>query len=218
MSFFDSFPIYLLFEIMALLTALFQYNKIKRTVYKDFLPYLVCVVIYEKCSLYNLFSIRHSNLWITNITIALSFLFLSTFLCKIIKTASFKKWIKLAIYFSITCSAINMAFVQGFWKLDSITILLEYAIIITINFLYFYELMNYSGEPLNIIKLPGFWLNTGLLFFYLLQFLTFASFAYMAYKGSYDYLLLFSVISYSANVILYSCITVALLCPQQTKT
>jgi hypothetical protein len=147
----------------------------------------------------------------------LSFLFLSTFLYKIIKTASFKKWIKFAIYFSIICSAINMAFVQGFWKLDSITILLEYAIIITINFLYFYELMNYSGEPLNIIKLPGFWLNTGLLFFCLFEFLFFSSFAYMAYKNNYAYLVLFDFISYSANVILYSCITIALLCLQQTR-
>jgi len=71
---------------------------------------------------------------------------------------------------------------QGFWKLDSITILLEYAIIIFINFLYFYELMNYSGEALNIVKSPGFWLNTGLLFFCLFEFLFFSSFAYMAYK------------------------------------
>ena len=202
---------------MALLTAIFQYDKLKHTVYKYFAPYLLYVVFYEKTSLYNWYSIHHSNLWINNFTIAFSFLFLSLVLCKVIKTPSYKKWITSAIYFSLLCSAINMSFIQGFWKLDSITILLEYAIIITINFLYFYELMNYSGEPLNIIKLPGFWLNTGLLFFCLFEFLFFSSFAYMAYKNNYDYLLLFVFISYSANVILYSCITVALLCPQQTR-
>jgi len=202
---------------MALLTAIFQYDKLKHTVYKYFAPYLLYVVFYEKTSLYNWYSIHHSNLWINNFTIAFSFLFLSLVLCKVIKTPSYKKWITRAIYFSLLCSAINMSFIQGFWKLDSITILLEYAIIITINFLYFYELMNYSGEPLNIIKLPGFWLNTGLLFFCLFEFLFFSSFAYMAYKNNYDYLLLFVFISYSANVILYSCITVALLCPQQTR-
>ncbi len=217
LNFFKSFPIYLFFEFVAFATAVFRYNQVKNTVYRYFIVYLFLIVIYEIASLNNILSIRHTNLWAHNISFTLSFLFLAFTLRKLLKSPKFKTWITWAIYFSILCSAINMAFIQGFWKLDSITLLLQNAIIVVINFLYFYELMNYSGEHLNIIKLPGFWLNTGLLFFSLFEFLFFSSFAYMAYNNDYNYLMLFIFISYSANVILYSCITLALLCPQKTS-
>jgi len=109
-----------------------------------------------------------------------------------------------------------MAFFQGFWKLDSVIILFQYGIIILVNCIYFYELMNFTNKELGIMKLPAFWLNTGLLFFCLSQFLVFSSFAFMAYNGNYEYHFLFDVISVIAGAILYSCLTVSFICFSKT--
>jgi len=208
--------VYFLFEVAAFVVALFQIGKLKHSIYIYFIPYLIYVLFYEVATIYNLFSINHSNLWVTNINMTISFLFYGFFLSAIIKTPVFKKWIKRLIYLSIFCSVIDMAFIQGFWKLDSITILLQYGIIILINCIYFYELMNYTETELVVIKLPGFWLNTGLLFYCLSQFLVFSAFAYMAYKGSEEYRILFDMVGNMAYTIFYLCLTLAFLCPHKT--
>ena len=203
---------YLFFEIIAFLTVLILIPKVKKTAYKYFVPYLFFVVLFEIGTILNWFSINHSNLWAANISMTFSFLFYSIFLLKMIKTNSFAKWIRRLIFLSILCFIINMFFVQGVWKLDTVTILIQFAIMIFITCVYFYELMNYTEEALIVIRLPGFWLNTGLLFFCLAQFLFFSAFAYMAYKHNYEYHMLFSVLSNLANAILYSCLTISFLC------
>jgi hypothetical protein len=208
--------IYFLFEIAAFVTAIFQISKLKNSIYIYFIPYLTYVLFFEIANMYNVFSVNHFNLWITNINMTIAFLFYGFFLCAIIKTPLFKKWIKRIIYLSVFCLAIDMAFVEGFWKLDSITILLQYGIIIFINCLYFYELMNFTETELVVIKLPGFWLNTGLLFYCLAEFLVFSAFAYMAYKGSSEYRILFDMVGNIASSILYICLTLTFICLRKT--
>lgn len=203
---------YFFFESFALLIAIIQYQKLKGTIYRYFLPYLIFIVIYEYCNIYNLFFINHSNLWITNLSETACFLFYTFFLKTLIRSKKLKKIINILVLCSLLFSALNMAFVQGFWKLDTITMLFQFSIIIFIVCMYFYELMNSIDIAVSLIKLPGFWLNTGLLFYYLCQFLLFSSFAYMAYKNSYNYMMLFNVVANIANAILYSCLTVCFLC------
>lgn len=204
--------IYFIFESLALLTVIIRYKRIKKTSYKYFLPYLIFIVVYEYGSIWDWFLINHSNLYITNITEIAGFIFYAVFLQSLLKNVVYRKTISSLIVFSLLCAIINMLFIQGFWKLDSITILLQFAIIIFIVCLYFYELMNSTDLTENIIKLPGFWLNTGLLFFCLAQFLLYASFAFLAYSKSAQYILLFLLIANIANIILYSCLTVCFLC------
>ncbi|OOQ61385.1 hypothetical protein [Mucilaginibacter pedocola] len=81
-------------------------------------------------------------------------------------------------------------------------------IIIVLSGLYYHELLRYSHERLSIIQLPGFWLNTGLLFFCLLNFLVYSSFAYGAYNNDYSYFIMFASISNIAIAILYSCLAI----------
>jgi hypothetical protein len=190
----------------------------RHTQYRYFVPYMLYIVLYEVASIYNVFSINHRNLWISNISMTISFLFYSIFLLNLLKTPVFQKRIKWAIGLTLLCSAGNMAFFQGFWDLDTVTILLQYVVIIILSCLYFYELMNYSTAQFSIIRMPGFWLNTGLLFFCLINFLFFSSFAYMAYKKNYEYLLLFTGIANISIAILYSSLTVSFLCFRKTTS
>lgn len=212
-----NYHMYLIFEIMAMLTAIFQYNKIKDTAYKAFIPYLLFIVFYEIGTICRLFGINHTNLWITNYNLFVSFLFFSIFILKLLKTEYFKKWIRRGIFLSIFLSIINNLFYQGFWKLDTITILIQFALLILITFLYFYELMNYVEGQLSVIRNPGFWLNTGLLFYCLGRFLFFSAFAYMAYKNNYQFSDLSDLISNFCNAILYSCLTISFLCFSKIK-
>ncbi|MDB5129708.1 MAG: hypothetical protein JWQ85_3940 [Mucilaginibacter sp.] len=203
---------YLFFEFLAFIISVIKYRALKNTPYVYFIPYLFLVLIYEYGTLKNWFVINHSNLWISNITLIIFFLFYSVFIRSIIKTEKFKEWIKRLIFLSILCSAANMVFVQGLWNLNTITILFQFAVLIIVTCLYFYELMNFMGKEPQVLKIPGFWLNTGVLFFCLGQFLFYSSFAYMAYKKNYEYALLHMVLSNIANAILYSFLTISFLC------
>ncbi|AMR31110.1 hypothetical protein A0256_06565 [Mucilaginibacter sp. PAMC 26640] len=210
--------VYLFFEALSFLIAVIQYPKLKSTPYKFFVPYLFCVVIYEIATSLGWVGINGSNLFATNIAMFVSFLFYSFFILALIRTPKLKKWIYRIIWLSVTCSAINMAFYQGFWQLDTITILIDFAILIVLACLYFYELMNYAQLQISIISLPGFWVNTGLLFFCLAEFLLFASFAFLADKKLLVFLELFAVIVNVAIGILYSCLTVSFLCFRKTSS
>nr|WP_294948033.1 hypothetical protein [uncultured Mucilaginibacter sp.] len=210
--------LYLFFEVLAFVVAAVQYRQMKHTQYRYFVPYMLYIVLYEVAAIYNVFNINHRNLWISNISMTISFLFYSVFLLKLLKTPVFQKRIKWAIGLILLCSAVNMAFFQGFWDLDTVTILLQYVVIIISSCLYFYELMNFTTTQLTIIRMPGFWLNTGLLFFCLINFLFFSSFAYMAYKNNYQYFLLFRGIANISIAILYSCLTVSFLCFRKTTS
>ena len=203
---------YLFFEFLAFITSVIKYKALKHTRYVYFIPYLFFILIYEYGSIQNWFIIKRSNLWISNITLFIFFLFYSIFIRGIIKTERFKEWIKRLIVFSTICSAANMAFIQGFWGLDTITVLLQFAVLIGITCLYFYELMNYTNKEFRILQIPGFWLNTGLLFFCLGQFLFYSSFAYMAYRKVYEFSILHHVVVNISNVILYSFLTISFLC------
>jgi hypothetical protein len=179
---------------------------------------LILVVIYEYGNIRDWFYINHSNLYITNISGLAFFLFFSIFIQRLINNQTYKKLIGIIIPLTLLCAIINVLFIQGFWRLDTITILLQFAVIIFIICIYFYELMNSIDISIPIIKMPGFWLNTGLLFFCLAQFLLYSSFSFLAYKESREYILLFLTFSNIANAILYTCLVVCFLCFKRIKT
>ena len=203
---------YFVFELIALSTAMFVYRSIKNNRFIYFIPYLTFVVIYEYGSIKNWFLINKNNLWITNITLFVFFLFYSIFILNLIKTPKYIHRIKAAIFLSGGFAIINAALIQGFWNLNSLTITLQFLILILIVCIYFYELMNLSVAKLNIAKLPSFWLCSGLLFFCLIEFLFYSAYAYMSFTDDFKYFTLFEIISNPANFILYSCLTVSFLC------
>lgn len=208
---------YLIFETIALICAFVQFKAIKNTIYKYFPVYLLLIVLYELGTTKNLFLINGSNLWITNITMTMSFVFYVYVLLKLLKSPQYIKRIKIVTWLILAFTVLNAALLQGFWKLDTISVLLQFALIIVTVCLFFYELINSFDFSDSIITLPAFWLNTGLLFFCLSEFLFFTSFAYMAYSKNYDYYILFKVIVNIANAILYSCYSITFICLGKTR-
>src|SRR5882757_9743939 len=123
---------YFFFESVALVTVIFQFKKLKNSIYKYFLPFLLFIVFYEYGNIRDWFYINNSNLYITNISEITCFLFYGIVLQTLINNKTYKKIIRVLIPLTLLCSLLNMAFLQGFWKLDSITILLQFAVIIFI--------------------------------------------------------------------------------------
>jgi len=206
------FPIYFWFECLALLACVIFLNKIKDARYRYFLPYLILITVYEYGSLYDWFLIHRHNLWIANYIITIEFLFYSTFIISALKNKILVKRFIAAVAACIIFTFIDIFFIEGFEKLCSIAIIIQYLLLIILICTSLYQLMQEPIGNLSIISIPDFWVNTGLIFFCLSEFLFFASFAYMAYRNSYDFYFLFSVISNVANVILYSCITISFIC------
>ncbi|RVU01426.1 hypothetical protein EOD41_05540 [Mucilaginibacter limnophilus] len=208
--------LYFIIELLALLTLAVQYKKLEKTQYIYFLPYLLLIVCYEAGSIYNLFNVNGSNEWITNVIITIEFLFYSCFLVNVLNQKLRRRLFTIvAVTFLFT--VIDVAFIQGFWKLATIAILLQYIVLITLVCMFFYQLMNQAGEQLTLIRLPNFWVNTGLLFFCLAEFLFFAAFTYMTASKNYHYYLLWYIISNVANLILYSCLSISFLCFSKSR-
>lgn len=208
--------LYYLFECIALVTALVQYTRIKTSVYKFFVPYLLFIVAYETASLYDLFIIHRSNAWITNIEITIEFLFYSFFITSFL-TPQLKKRLRFVVLLVLAFTIADILWIGNFWTLSTPAIILQYIVMIIVICCFFYELLYNSHEMLNILRLSDFWVNTGLLFFCLAEFLFFVSFAYMSYKHNYHYYVLFLYISNLANILLYSCLAIAFLCFRPTK-
>ncbi|TFF40205.1 hypothetical protein [Mucilaginibacter psychrotolerans] len=213
-----TFDIYFGFELLALFIAIIKSKSLLQSVYKYFLPFLVLIVLYETGSLYNKFAIGNNNTLATNVITTIEFAFYSFFIRNTLKNQSYKKIILISIYACLAYNLISLVFIQGLMTLNVSAIIMQTIVIILITGVYFWELMQVSfSNSLSIIKLPGFWLTTGVLFFYLGEFLFFASFGYMAYKRHYEYIMLYRMIADMANAVLYTCLIISFLCLKPTR-
>jgi len=210
--------LYFLFECIAFVSSAINYPYLRQSFYKYLFPYLGFIVFYEFGSLYNWFTVNHSNAWITNITITVFFVFYSWLLNSILK--KFKRTTSannLVVLFILVFTVLTV-FIQGFWILDTYAILAQFMWLVILTCTFFYRLINEpTDQRIDIIKLPDFWINTGMLFFCLAEFLFYASYAYMAMRKNYDYYIFFVVISNVANLILYSSLAISFVCFRTMK-
>ncbi|MEO6150026.1 MAG: hypothetical protein ABIP28_07690 [Mucilaginibacter sp.] len=181
-----------------------------------FLPYLLLIVLYELGSFFYLFVINKSNAWITNIIISIEFLFYSCLLI-VLLDKKLRARLVILVLSAFLFTVVDVFAIQGFWDLGTIAILVQYVVLIVLVCMFFSQLMRRSGEHLSLIRLPAFWINTGLLFFCLAEFMFFAAFTYMTAKKNYNYYMLWLVISNMANLILYSCLSISFLCFNKKK-
>jgi hypothetical protein len=209
--------LYLWVEATTLLVCIIFYRKFNLTRYKLFLPYLLIIVAYEWGAHNKLFSIHHSNHWIVNIELALEFAFYSFFILSAFRNKKERK-IFTAIALSILAfTVIDILFIQGIYKLCSFAIVLQYGLLIVMVCRFFYNKLQDFEIDSSLLNQPDFWVNTGLLFFFLAEFLFFAAFD-LAYIRPLSFSALFRIISGVANIILYSCIIISFICFRPTKT
>lgn len=216
-----AFNFYFWIEVITLLICGLCYNKFTLTRYKLFLPYLLIIVLYELGNIHKMFTIDNSksNLWISNFELLFEYVFYSGFIIAVYKDKKQKRIITLVSVLCVIFTLVDIFFIQGFMALSTIAILIQYSILIPLVCRFFYMKMQEhdTGQEESLLQQPDFWVHTGLLFFFLAEFLFFASYTNMAYKKLYSFHLLFSVISNVAIFILYSCLSISFVCFRRMK-
>lgn len=198
------------------LVYLLCYKGFKLLRYKMFLPFLLFILLYQFGTVQRWWTINHSNLWGVNIEITIEFVFYSFFIINSFQNPKEKKWFSIAAWAVFFFTLIDIFFIQGFTLLCSIAIVMQYALLIVLACRFFYGQMKVFDGETSLLKQPDFWVNTGLLFFSLSEFLFFSSFN-MAYHAPHYFAILFDMISSVANIILYSCLIISFLCQRPNR-
>jgi hypothetical protein len=209
-------PLYFWFELLSLLVCLSFFTKLRHTLLFYFAPYLLLIVLYEFGTIKGWFTIHGSNLWAVNIITTIEFIFNGLILNLLIKKRKIKTAALFGLLIVFILTVLNIFFIQGFDKLHTYTFLLGGALLIINACYFFYELIDNDKDDKSILKEWSFWIATGILFFYLGQFVFFCFFEYMIRSRDIRYRILFDNISSFSNAILYTCIIIAVLC--RTKT
>jgi hypothetical protein len=208
------FPLYIWFEISALLTSIVCYKSLSHVTLKYFIPFLFVIVLYELYDYWNFFTINKSNHWSLNIITTLEFSFYAFYIRSQFVNLMAKKIALFAIIATLCLIVINIAFIQGVWKLHSYTLLLAFLVLIFLSCLFFSDLISVISKK-SVTTNPHFWIVTGILFFCLGQFVFFCFFEYVTYTKDYVFAKLFRLISLVSNLILYSLMIIGFICQRQ---
>jgi hypothetical protein len=210
----EKFPLYFWFEVLAMIISVISFARLKGSVLIYFVPFLFLIVLYEFGTFQAWFVINRSNHWAANIMSTIEILFY----CYIFYTAlSGEKNKRIVLFTSIALvvyTIFNMIFIQGLFRFHTISYRVGSIVIIIFVYLYFKQLLN-NEAYLRLRTIPFFWISVGLLFFFAGFFVYFCAFDFVAYTTIKKYASLFLVTSSALNILLYSFISIGLLCQKK---
>ena len=203
-------------QITALMVCLILYKKLAHP-YKYFAPFLLLTTLYELGILLGWFKINHSNIWSFNIYTSFEFIFYSLVLHSLLKNKRHKSILFFALTITLVFTVLYNLLYTTFNSFNAYSFSLQAFIIITTCCRYFYYKIKNTQDETPITQQPAFWLNTGLLFYYLGGFLFFASYSYISHLGSSNYLILYRIVINVSNITLYFCLIKLFICFRQTR-
>lgn len=197
------------FESLSLLAslALFFEQGVPRSL-KYFPPFLLITVLVEIAG-FELSKRGMSNVLLYSLFTTFEFVFYLLVLRSIIQSKKAKRIIQFIIWAYPVLALFNISFIQVH-TFHSITYSLGCLIIVGVCVFYFLELFRLS-KSVNLLRQPGFWISSGLLFFYtcgfplvgMVNFLHGLNYVVMREIGFVLTLL---------NILLYSLFSIAFLC------
>ena len=214
---FMNLPVYFWFELLSLIICLFFFRRLRHSILFYFVPYLFLIVLFEFGMLKGWFTNHTSNLWLINIITTIEFIFFSLILIAITKKRQIKRVASAALGTVVFLTIFNVLFIQGVHKLHTYTFLLGSALLIFNACYILYELLDFNTNGGSILYEWSFWIVTGVLFFYLGEFVFFCFFEYMIRSKDIRYSSLFNNISTFSNAILYTCIIIAVVCRNKVQ-
>jgi hypothetical protein len=210
------FDPFFFFQLIALLACLTVYRNLVYP-YKYLAPFLFLITTYELVTQLGWLNINHSHMWSYNIFTSAEFIFYSLLLHSLLEKDYHKRILYVALVFTLICTLVYLILLNKFNSFNTYIFSLQsFVIIIACCMYYFHKVRQVHNEVL-ISEEPTFWLYSGLLFYYLGEFLFFASYTYMPYKGNPEYQILYRIVMNISNIILYSCLIKLFLCFRQTK-
>jgi hypothetical protein len=202
------------FELGALLAAIIYWGRLKHTPLRWLLPFLIFIVAVEMAGRYIRTVLHEPNSWLYNLSVPVEFLFYGFVFYSYYQRPVFKKAAGYFLGIFLVFTIVNLLFFQGFSIFNTHTMALGNFYMVLLGGLYFVELLK-KEEPVNILKEPMFWLTTGIFLFNAGEF---------SYTLFLDYLYItdldsarkiFAEINNKLIWVLYTCITIAILCSEK---
>jgi hypothetical protein len=206
---------YLATLFLCLLASLSLYFQRKENVYlKFFPPFLFVTVLMEGSSLLGLLKGTSNNV-VYNFFNVIEFSFYFFVLGQIIKNKRVRLLIRIAIFLYAIPALVNIIFITTVYGFPALNMAVGCLLIVTICIYYFFELFQL---PLSVAltRQPGFWICSGLLFYYSCSFPLFGPINMIRALPPFV-LKNFKAIILILNVLLYSSFTIAFLCRLRTR-
>lgn len=208
-----SFQIY--FELLSFLLSLAAFNKLRKTPFVFFIPFLFLTILAEVAGSYVGNTLKLNNHWVYNIFTPIEFVFYSFLFSQYLATFWLKKIVQVFIPFYIIAVLINQIFVQGFFTFHSYTFVIGSMFMVIFVSFGFFDLLKYLNE-IPLYKKPFFWFCVGIFFFYLGGTILNVYFDYLRKINENDFKFFYKTINNSLNVILYLCFSASFLCTKST--
>lgn len=187
------------------------------TNFRWLLPFIVFCILFETASEFNWLVINHTNASATNIEEIVEFILYARFLLSFSDRPSYKRNMYMCFGIILVLDVVNMAFLQGFWKMNTITMVLQSLFIIALIVNYYYRTLEKAEDGLELIRHAPFLIVTGLLFYFLGKFFLYVCFSYMAYKNNYNFYILAATIPGLSNLLLNFMLIYSFLCVRRNK-
>lgn len=199
-------------ELLTLFVCIINFRQLESRALKGFLFLLILTNIVELGNFYKILIINHSNNWVANFRNPIEFVFIGWFYSTIINDTKKKLLIKYLNWVLVVASTINLCFFQGFYYLDSYTIILGSCFSLYYIIEYLLQLMKTPSIP-NLIQYPYFWISVGFLFFYTGQSILLSFFQYFLFINDFNsFRSIWSFFITLINIILYVCLSIAFFC------
>jgi len=206
------FPLspYNYFEIAALIASIFFWPKLKGTIFRWLLPFMIFIVSVEMYGRYLRNELRQPNAWLYNFSIPIEYLFYAMLFYFYHKKPVFRKIVLGFIILFTVFVGINFL-IQGHQKMNTNMLKVGSFCMIILCCLVFTELLS-TDRVINYIKDPIFWIATGVLLFNTGEFF-YTLFSDYLIKNHLDKARkIFSTINNKLIWVLYTCIIISMLC------
>lgn len=211
----DIYVVTIVASFICSIVALLMIRDNRRSFLKWFTPFLLLTFIVE-FSATRMASRGISNTWLYNYFTTLEFTFYFIFFYNQLRVRLFKRFILgVAIGYPVIALT-NIIFFQGrsTFGFHTYTVMLGAILIVICCMIFFYELLRYPGT-ISLVRIPAFWIVTGLLFFYSFSF---AAISLTNYLSKISYVNnLFSQLLEKSNILLYILISIGLLCTLKSQ-
>jgi hypothetical protein len=212
----NAFIIGLLPVLISLFISIIYYKRLKPTWLRLFTWFLLFSMLISITGYFYSFYLKKGNHFIFNIYLLIQFLFYFGIFYKTFQTKKLKTYTLLISTCFLVYLLISFIFLNGFRAFNSLGFTIGSVLTILFCLLYFGVLFNADGF-INYFKIPMFWIATGILFFFVGNFIYLSFLNYILENNLDSGGNIYEFIIITLNILLYSFFSIGFLSNQTWK-
>lgn len=211
-----AFIIGLIPVLISLLISIIFYKRLKPSWLRLFTWFLLFSMLISITGYFYSFYLKTGNHFIFNLYLLVQFLFYFGIFYKTFQTKKLKTFTLFVSICFLIYLLINFIFLDGFHTFNSLAFTIGSVLTILFCLLYFGALFNADGF-INYFKIPMFWIATGILFFFVGNFLYLSFLNYILENNLDSGGNIYEVIIITLNLLLYCFFSIGFLSNQSWK-